>query len=157
MPAAESVIAESVAVVGAHDDQPPLLRGQSGDQAPEVIVGVGERGTLGREGVLAVAEVVAVGDVGGRDVDEQVQRPALVLSAISRAWSTWWRVESDLERAELGPPVVLVDEVGQHCAERCLAGEVGDTADADASVSVLGEADQEVGGLEDETLPWRLP
>ena len=69
---------EGVAVVGAQDDQPALSGCECGDQAAEVGVGVGEGGLLGGEGVAAVAEVVAVGDVGGRDVDEQVQRPALV-------------------------------------------------------------------------------
>jgi hypothetical protein len=60
-----AVFAEGVAVVGAQDDQPALLRGEGGDQAGEVGVSVREGGLLGGDGVAAVAEVVAVGDVGG--------------------------------------------------------------------------------------------
>jgi hypothetical protein len=82
-----AVLAEGVTVVGAQDDQPAVLGGEGGDQAGEVGVGVGEGGLLGGEGVSAVAEVVAVGDVGRRDVDEQVQRSAGIPSGdVSTNW-----------------------------------------------------------------------
>jgi hypothetical protein len=74
-----SIFTVGVAVVGAQDDQPALCRGEGGDQAGEVGVGVGEGGLLGGGGVAAVAEVVAVGDVGGRDVDEQVDGATVVV------------------------------------------------------------------------------
>jgi hypothetical protein len=107
-----AVLAEGVAVVGTHDDQPSLLAGESVDQAAQVFVRVRERGCLGLPGVLAVPHIVAVGDVGGGDVDEQEQGAGGVLlgdrqgvvDLVARGVRLWG--------AELGPPVVLVEHVG---------------------------------------------